>query len=242
MLVNADVKGLEVVVAADRYDDKVLKQELVDGVDIHEVNRDKFKLGSGKDGRRVAKFFKFRMIYGGGAWSYAHDPNFTHVSTSIKFWERVIDQYYEKYQGIAKGHARDLQQVRETRELAIPSGRTFQFEPEIKRGELTWPQTKIKNYPIQGFGSDLVLLARVEAYKLFKASGMEGFFIQTIHDSLVYDVPDKNVAATAKILSESIAKVPELCYTNWNYKFSLPLTSEIQVGMNKKEMSDYKIN
>ena len=60
MLVNADVKGLEVVVAADRYDDKVLKQELNDGVDIHEVNRDKFNLGSGKDGRRVAKFFKFR--------------------------------------------------------------------------------------------------------------------------------------------------------------------------------------
>ena len=60
MLVNADVKGLEVVVAADRYDDKVLKQELIDGVDIHEVNRDAFRLGEGKTGRRVAKFFKFR--------------------------------------------------------------------------------------------------------------------------------------------------------------------------------------
>ena len=60
MLVNADVTGLEVVVAADRYDDKVLKKELLDGVDIHEVNRDTFKLGEGKPGRRVAKFFKFR--------------------------------------------------------------------------------------------------------------------------------------------------------------------------------------
>jgi len=48
-LVNADVKGLEVVVAAELSGDKVLKQEIIDKVDIHETNRDRFKLG--KEGR-----------------------------------------------------------------------------------------------------------------------------------------------------------------------------------------------
>jgi DNA polymerase I-like protein with 3'-5' exonuclease and polymerase domains len=60
MLINVDVKGLEVVVAAQLSGDKVLSQELIDKVDIHEVNRDRFKLGEGKPGRLIAKIFKFR--------------------------------------------------------------------------------------------------------------------------------------------------------------------------------------
>ena len=181
------------------------------------------------------------MIYGGGAWSYANDSNFTHVSTSVKFWEGVIEKYYEKYHGIRKGHDKDIMYVKEHGSLSVPSGRYYRFEAEQKRGEWEWPLTKIKNYPIQGFGADLVMLARIEAFNRFVESGMEGFFIQTIHDSLVFDVPEKNVQETAKILTESIAKVPELCYTRWNYKFSLPLNSEILVGPNKKEMVELEI-
>lgn len=60
-LVNADVKSLEVVVAAELSGDKVLKQEIIDKVDIHEANRDRFKLGDGKPGRLIAKIFKFRL-------------------------------------------------------------------------------------------------------------------------------------------------------------------------------------
>lgn len=52
---------LEVVVAAELSGDKVLKQEIIDKVDIHETNRDRFKLGDGKQGRLIAKIFKFRL-------------------------------------------------------------------------------------------------------------------------------------------------------------------------------------
>lgn len=60
MLINADVRGLEVVVAGELSQDKVLCQEIKDKVDIHEGNRDRFKLGEGKPGRLIAKIFKFR--------------------------------------------------------------------------------------------------------------------------------------------------------------------------------------
>jgi DNA polymerase I-like protein with 3'-5' exonuclease and polymerase domains len=84
------------------------------------------------------------------------------------------------------------------------------------------------------------MLARIEFCKQLRESGLEGKFIQTIHDSLVVDTPSKNVNQIAKMLQDAIAKVPELCYTNWKYKFSLPLTSEVQVGMNKRNLEDYK--
>jgi hypothetical protein len=60
MLINADVKGLEVVTAAQLSGDSVLRQEIIDKVDIHDANRQKFNLGEGKAGRLVAKIFKFR--------------------------------------------------------------------------------------------------------------------------------------------------------------------------------------
>lgn len=60
MLVNADVKSLEVVVAAELSGDKVLSQEIIDKVDIHDSNRVAFGLGDGKAGRLLAKVFKFR--------------------------------------------------------------------------------------------------------------------------------------------------------------------------------------
>ena len=69
---------------------------------------------------------------------------------------------------------------------------------------------------------------------------MEGHFVGTIHDSLIYDVPEKNVDVTVKILQESVAKVPEMCYNIYDYKFSLPLFCEVSVGMNKKDMIEVK--
>lgn len=234
MIVNGDVKGLEVVGAAELSQDPVLMQEIRDKVDIHEANRDRFNLGEGKLGRLIAKIFKFRLIYGGQAYSYAHDPDFMGVSTSERFWQGVIDEYYAKYKGIRKWHDQLLRQAMEHGYIEIPSGRYFSFHPRNGR----WPITTIKNYPVQGFGADLVKLARIEACRRFKESRMEGYFIGTVHDSLKFDVPEENVIATAKIVKEAVEKVPEMCYTNWSYNFSLPLSCEIKVGPNQKDMKE----
>lgn len=239
-IVNADVKGLEVVVAAELSGDKVLKQEIVDRVDIHESNRDRFKLGEGKPGRLVAKIFKFRLIYGGSAYSYANDSDFQGVSSSQKFWQGVIDEYYTKYQGIKQWHDHLIQTAQLQGFLEIPSGRKFPIEPKVNqwKGGMDWPITVIKNYPVQGFGADLVMLARLEANKRLKASGLEYKLISTIHDSIVADCPSECVQDVGKILFDSIEAVPSLCKQVFGYEFSLPLTSEVQYGPNKKEMTD----
>lgn len=148
MLINVDVKGLEVVVAAQLSGDKVLSQEIIDKVDIHEGNRDRFKLGEGKPGRLVAKVFKFRLIYGGSAYSYAHDNDFTGVSDSEQFWQGVIDEYYKKYYGIEAWHKQIIEEAKAKKRLEIPSGRYYPFAPEPSYNGFKWPITKIKNYPV----------------------------------------------------------------------------------------------
>jgi DNA polymerase I-like protein with 3'-5' exonuclease and polymerase domains len=83
------------------------------------------------------------------------------------------------------------------------------------------------------------MLARIEAFRLLQEAGIEFLMVQTIHDSIVVDAPNRYVGTVAKILQESVAKVPDLCYTNWMYRFSLPLTSEVLVGPNKKDMTEW---
>lgn len=236
MLVNADVKGLEVVVAAELSGDKLLKQEIVNKEDTHQKNQDAFKLPT----RIVAKRFKFKLLYGASAYGYANDSDFTDVSRSQKYWQNVIDAYYEKYKGIKDWHELLIETAQRTGRIEIPSGRFFPIAPLVNKwnGGMDWPITVIKNYPVQGFGADLVMLARLEARKRLRASGLEYSMVSTIHDSIVVDCPLLLVAEVGRILNDSIEYVPTLCKQVFGYEFSLPLTSEVQYGPNKKDMKD----
>jgi DNA polymerase I len=236
MLVNADVKGLEVVVAAELSGDEVLSDEILDRQDIHQNNQNAFKLPS----RIVAKGFKFKLLYGATAYGFATDSDFTPTSTSKKFWQDVIDNYYSKYKGIKKWHDSLLRQAQETGKLEIPSGRFYPIIPDYSNWE-PWPLTIIKNYPVQGFGADLVMLARLQARKLLRESGMEALMISTIHDSLVLDTPEKNVYNICTLLKQAIEDVPKLCKQVFDYEFKLPLTCELQAGPNKLEMKEIKL-
>jgi DNA polymerase I-like protein with 3'-5' exonuclease and polymerase domains len=239
MLINCDVKGLEVVVAAQLSGDKVLGQEIIEGQNIHENNRSAFNLPT----RLIAKVFKFRLIYGGSAYSYANDPDFMAVSREERFWQDVIDRYYTKYYGIAEWHKEIVGTAQCEGKLSIPSGRWYPFPPEKDfRGNLKWPITKIKNYPVQGFGADLVMLARLEAAKKLRTSGLEYKLISTVHDSIVVDTPEENWYTISMVLKNSVEAVPSLCRQVWGYDFKLPLTCEIQKGPNKKDMEEIKFN
>jgi DNA polymerase I-like protein with 3'-5' exonuclease and polymerase domains len=144
MLIKADGKALEWRVAVELSGDKVGLQEILDGVDSHADNQQRFGLPS----RLIAKTYLFRLIYGGSAYSYANDPNFSSVSKSEKFWQRVIDETYSKYKGLAEWHKKLVQQVSQTGFIRTPFGREYHYKPDRRRGELVWPRTTILNYPV----------------------------------------------------------------------------------------------
>lgn len=232
-------KSLEIVVAAMLSGDPILRQEIIDGADIHENNRLRFGLPS----RLIAKIFVFRLIYGGSAYSYAADVQFKEVGYNQYQWQTVIDEYYEKYRGMAAWHKLIVEEAKRNRKLEVPSGRYYPFSPEKGYSGFEWPITKIKNYPVQGFGADLVKLARLECKRLLNESGLkEVLLVCTIHDSIVVDTPSHNLDAVAKILLQSVQSVPALCKKVWDYDFDLPLSAECQYGPNKGTMQDYRFD
>ena len=181
-------------------------QEIRDKADLHANNQKAFGLPT----RGVAKTLVFRILYGGGAYSFSKDPDFTATSTSVKYWERAIEAFYTKYQGVKDWHEQLIHTAQRDGCLEIPSGRRYPIVPTRNQwnGGMDWPITVIKNYPVQGFGADLVMLARLEANKRLKASGLPYNLISTIHDSIVADCPTEVAHDVGKILFDSIAAVP----------------------------------
>jgi DNA polymerase I-like protein with 3'-5' exonuclease and polymerase domains len=220
-VIQADAKGLEWVGIVYLAQDQVGLAEIGNGVDQHLANQERFGLPE----KRVAKFFVFRLIYGGTAYTYTKDPDFTHVSTSEKFWQGVMDEFYLKYGGIKTIHIEWVRQVAEGNELVTPTGRKFKFYLN-DRGE--WPRTQILNYPVQSLGADLMALARVSLFRRMRAAGLRSVLINTIHDSIVLDICPEEWYTIHTMLNEVFADIPKNFERLFGVQFNLPMKCEIK--------------
>jgi DNA polymerase I-like protein with 3'-5' exonuclease and polymerase domains len=232
MLLQADAKALEWICASFLSQDKVAYEEIWNNVDQHTDNQERFNLPS----RLVAKTFVFRLIYGGSAYSYANDPNFKDIGNEA-FWERVIGEFYQKYQGLGKWHKNIVDEAMRNRKLVMPTGRTYNYEPDIRNGRVKWPRTKILNYPVQGLGADLMSIVRVSLFNRLK--GKEGVkFINTVHDSIILDFDTKiwDNISLVNVVDKCFTDVPANFKKLFGVEFNLPMRVECQVGSNWKKM------
>lgn len=220
-IVQIDAGQIEWRAAVYLSQDDVGKKELHAGFDIHTDNMKCYRLPE----RVVAKKFQFKLIYGASAFGYANDPEFTHVSTSEKFWQGVIDKAYEKYPGLYRWHVNLVKTATETGRIVVPSGREFIFHDAANPRE----RPKILNYPCQGFSADIMMIARVSAFRRLKAV-KDVKFVGTIHDSLVLDVSENNLDFVCSTLYSVFNDLAGNVSKMFNIDFNVPLTSEVTYG------------
>lgn len=237
MLIQGDVSALEWRCAAFLSQDKVAYQEIWDEIDQHTDNQTRFGLPS----RLIAKKFVFRLIYGGSAYSYANDPDFSECKMSEKQWQKVIEEFYSKYKGLSAWHTKIVQDVTLTGKLILPTGREYHYSPTTKRGELVWPRTTILNYPVQGLGADLMAIARVALWTRLKALQLPQVkMVNTVHDSIILDSPDEYTDLLAQMMLDVFRAVPRNFQKLFGVEFNIPIESEIEVGKDWGSMSEWK--
>lgn len=231
MIITYDIKGLEVVTAAFLSNCPVLRGELLAGRDLHEDNRIKFKLGD----RDTSKRFKFKMIYGGTAHGFVSDPMFQHLGYKKKEWEIIIEDYFNKYCGLKSWHETLIDTALSSGTYVSPSGRTYDYKTLFEKYEAWFYIPKIKNYPVQGFGADIVAVARVELYRRMKAAKCKSLLVNTIHDSIILDCPraeiypqgvdkDGPIVYNIRVEIEKVfQELPRLLSEAFDIKFDLPL-------------------
>lgn len=235
MIIQCDIKGLEVVIAAWLAKDKVLYKELNAGIDLHGENQRIF----GFKERVTAKIFMFKLLYGAMEYGFASDPDMTFISTSVQYWKKIIEKFYNKYQDIAQWHEIICAQVGKTGELITPLGRTYKWDC-MQFGSFKVPTTQVKNYMVQGTGADVVSVARVLLHRRWKNGNINGVLVNTVHDSIVADVENKEVDKTVELMYNVFRDVPRNINNIFNVKFDLETKVEILVGHDMYNLEEYK--
>jgi DNA polymerase I-like protein with 3'-5' exonuclease and polymerase domains len=185
--------------------------------------------------------FLFRIIFGGTAYSFAQDNDFAECKFNTEQWEAVIYRFYRKYRGIHTWHEAIVRQATTTGILTIPTGRSWSFEASRDyKGELKWPITKIKNYPVQGLESDLMSITRVSLWNRLKHD-KEILFINSVHDSILLDVPRSKVDSTVAIIAKVFDDVPANFKRLFGATFNLPYRGEIEIGMDWLNMEKVEV-
>jgi DNA polymerase I-like protein with 3'-5' exonuclease and polymerase domains len=226
MLLQADAKQLEWVGAAYLSQDDLAIKEIWEGTDMHSDNQERFGLPS----RLIAKTFVFRLIYGGSAYSYANDPNFKDIGDE-SYWQNIIDQFYNKYTKLKEWHDEIMFLAKRDRKLTMPTGRVYNYKPEVTSYGVKYPRTKILNYPVQGLGADLMSIARVSLRnRLLDKEGVK--LINTVHDSIILDFDSKvwDNNSIVKIVDECFNDVPKNFEKLFGKTFNLPMRVECEIG------------
>jgi len=187
--------------------------------------------------RLIAKTFVFRLIYGGSAYAYSVDADFAVCGFSQKKWQDIIDKFYEKYKGLYAWHIKIVQEAIQTGQLVMPTGRVYKYESSINfRGERVWPRTTILNYPVQGLGADIMTIVRVDFFNRLQKLDLQAKIINTVHDSIVIDCPQKEVDTITKLFYNIYSDVPKNFKKLFGVEYNLPLTNEVSVGPNLKDL------
>ena len=243
MIVNIDAKSLEWITYIFLSQDKIAIDEWLALIedpkknDIHTANQIALNLPT----RLISKVFLFRAIYCGPAYAYSVDPDFTHVSRSVQFWQNIIDNFYRKYKGLKACHNKFITEATTTGKLTSPFGREYYYEPRKNwAGDMVWSEPEITNQINQGLGADVMAVARVATFQRFKRYRLRSRLVNTVHDSIVSDCPDNEVQTVTEIKLEVFKDLPKLIEKAYGIPWNLPMIGEVSVGPNMAELTEVK--
>jgi DNA polymerase I-like protein with 3'-5' exonuclease and polymerase domains len=226
-----DAKQLEWRAVVHLSEDKIGIEEILNGLDFHSDNQAKFKLPS----RLIAKIFLFRAIFKGSAYAYSVDNDFKHIGGQ-KYWQRIIDRFYEKYEGIYNYHVRLMQEATTTGQVVSETGRIYKFQPKMRRGEMKWPENDIVNYPVQGFSADLMSMIRVSCHNRLKEERKkrEVLFVNTVHDNLVLDMNTdiRRAVEISKVVKSSFQDCGANFKKIYGKELLVPMDCDAKMGIN----------
>jgi len=223
-IVSADYSQIELRIMAHLSQDKGLLQAFAAGEDIHRataaeifgINRDEVT----SEQRRYAKVINFGLIYGMSAFGLAQNLNIERSAAA-----NYIDRYFARYPGVRE-------YMDNTRALAKAQGYVETFVgrrlwvPEINSPNgmrRAGAERAAINAPMQGTAADLIKLAMIAVQNWLEQDGLKTKLIMQVHDELVLEVPETELALVKERLPQLMQNVATL---------DVPLLTEIGAGMN----------
>jgi len=228
VLISADYSQIELRVLAHLSDDDALVEAFRQGIDIHDRTADRvFGSSSGLDAhelRRRAKIINYALLYGKTAFTLATD-----IGVPRQAAQEFIDAYFAGFPGVRTFIDKTLADARLTGVVRTLSGRR-RLVPELtsKNGMIrSAAEREAVNMPIQGTAADVLKRAMIDVYAALADHNAShpapARMILTVHDELVFEVPEEDAEDVAKLVKEKMEGA---------YELKVPLTVDIGMGRN----------
>lgn len=213
-LVDSDYSQIELRVLASLSNDTYMINAFADGLDIHrktasEVFHTPYDEVS-DELRSMAKAVNFGIVYGISDYGLSQNLNIPRKEAKT-----YIDNYLGHFQGIKK-YMNDIIHVGTEKGYVETLLHRRRYIPELKAKNFnirSFGERIALNTPIQGTAADIIKIAMVGVYKELKKKNLKAKLILQIHDELVVDAPDEEVAEVCEIMKDVmdnalIMKVP----------------------------------
>ncbi|MBL8609691.1 MAG: DNA polymerase I [Myxococcales bacterium] len=209
VLVSADYSQIELRVLAHLSKDERLVEAFATRQDVHthtaSVIFDVPRSEVTAEMRRRSKTINFGVIYGMGEAALA-----TQLGISRDEASRFIAAYFHRYEGVRAFMERTVAEAKRGEAVRTLLGRR-RFLPNLhsaNRGLRFEAERVAKNTPIQGTAADIIKLAMV---KLGDGDVVPGArMILTVHDELVFEVPEAGVAEAEGHIREAMSQAIHL--------------------------------
>lgn len=203
VLLAADYSQIELRLAAHMADVPQLKEAFASGEDIHARTAQEMFGAIDRDTRARAKTVNFAILYGISRWGLAG-----RLGIEADEAQGIIDTYFQRFPGIQRYIHDTLENVRERGYSETLFGRKTWF-PRINSrnpNERAGSERAAINAPIQGTSADIIKRAMVRMMPALEAAGLGGVrMLLQVHDELVFEVPEGDVAAAAPVIERVMA-------------------------------------
>ncbi len=223
VLLSADYSQIELRLAAHMADVPPLKEAFEQGEDIHSRTAMEMFGTVDRDTRGRAKTINFAILYGISRWGLAG-----RLGTESDEAQAMIDRYFERFPGIQRYIVSTLETVRERGYSETLFGRKTWF-PRITskaQAERAGSERAAINAPIQGTSADIIkrAMARMQLALTEAGLGHVRMLLQ-VHDELVFELPEGDVAAARPVIERVMAEAALPAVT-----LDVPLGVEIGAG------------
>ena len=210
-LVAADYSQIELRIMAHLSRDDGLVQAFEGGLNVHRATAaGVFGVAVDEvsgDQRRSAKAINFGLISGMSAFGLARQ-----LRVARKVAQGYIDLYFARYPGVREYMENTRAQAREAGFVETVYGRRL-YLPEINARQPARRQAAERtaiNAPMQGTAADIIKRAMIDVDGWLAGAGLDATMIMQVHDELVFEVAEDDVAALVDGVTERMTRATDL--------------------------------
>jgi DNA polymerase-1 len=210
-LISADYSQVELRVLAHISGEQVLKDIFIRGEDVHAATAGEMFGVAPADVdpglRSKAKMINFGIVYGLSAYGLADRLDIPQ-DEAADFIERYLGRFPKVKEFIEK----TIEEATERGYVTTLHGRKRRI-PELRSRK--WPTRSLGerlavNTPIQGTSADIIKVAMVNCRRALVEAGLSTRLVLQIHDELLFEAPEEEVAAATEIVIREMANAFEM--------------------------------